>query len=321
MSNITIIQYNCGNSNNQLSKPFFDSVSQTKHQILAIQEPVHNRATNRTYCPPGYTLLYEGKPETKICFMISKRLDPSRWRHELYGPHVAALHISPEDPNQTSFTIINVYNPRDTVSQTISTRNAITEACRQNKGELLLLGDFNIHHPKWGGPRTATEPQANSLLRITGKHNLRLITPPGIYTWKRGAHESVIDLTFASPAIRDRLIFCGTVNRWAITQDHIPIRIQIDLNMQSPATSKRFALKKLNGPALIADVERSAWHASADPLTALQTAIQEGLNKHCPRARPSPQARRNWSPRAAELLAGARQAKRRYSATHQPEDN
>ena len=46
---------------------------------------------------------------------------------------------------------------------------------------------------------------------------------------------------------------------------------------------------------------------------ALQATLQEALDKYCPRARTSPQAQRNWTPQASELLAGARQARCRHN--------
>ena len=153
-------------------------------------------------------------------------------------------------------------------------RAAIQEA----QGEVILLGDFNCHHPRWGGMQAATETQAEHLLHATTGLNLTLTTPVGDPTWKRGKRESVIDLTFVSPYIERKLIQCGTQPDWAITADHIPILIRIDTTTQPPAESKRFNLKKLNEPAFREAIKKSHWETQDDPLTALQGAITSALN-------------------------------------------
>ena len=122
----------------------------------------------------------------------------------------------------------------------------IEQALAEAKGEVILLGDMNIHHPRWGGRHIATEPQAEHLLNAVEVEGLHLLTPPGEPTWKRGEQESVIDLTFASQGVLDRLEFCGTEERWAISRDHIPISIRANFIPKPPAPSKRFALKYLN---------------------------------------------------------------------------
>jgi len=63
-----------------------------------------------------------------------------------------------------------------------------------------------------------------------------------------------------------------------------------------------------------------SWETAQQPLEALQELIATALKEHCPRARPSPQAARRWSPRAAELLAGARQVRRRYNIHNRDQD-
>ena len=68
------------------------------------------------------------------------------------------------------------------------------------------------------------------------------------------------------------------------------------------------------------EVKTSAWELAPNPLGALQESIEQALRAHCPRSKPSTWARPDWSPRATELLAGARRARRRYTAAHIEED-
>jgi chromodomain-containing protein len=52
----------------------------------------------------------------------------------------------------------------------------------------------------------------------------------------------------------------------------------------------------------------------------LQRAIYEGLEANCPRVRCCPRASQKWSPRASELLVGARRARRAFAASGSPQD-
>lgn len=317
MLGLSILQYNCGNSNHRKARHWFDAASPAEHQILAIQEPYFNRFTRTTYCPSGFALLYEPQETTRTCFMVSKQLNPSHWSVTHYGPNVSALRLA---VHSAELTLINVYNPRDERPQ-IQTWPTILQAIQDSTKEVLLLGDFNTHHPAWGGVRTACEPQADLLWRNTQAHGLNLLTTRGEATWKRGIQESVIDLTFASQVLSDRVIRCGPVPQWATTCDHIPIRIELDLTIYPPAPPKRFALHKLDTAGFLKAVRASTWAAAEQPLEALQTNLREALEQYCPKAKSGGLARPEWTPRAAELLAGARQARRRYQATAHPHDH
>ena len=53
-------------------------------------------------------------------------------------------------------------------------------------------------------------------------------------------------------------------------------------------------------------------------MQALQQSIQEGLDKYCPRASPSPRASRKWTPWASKLLVGVHWARHEYLASELP---
>jgi len=310
MLDTRILQFNCGLANYKATKPILDAADSNTHHVLAIQEQAFNRYTNSTYCPRGYSLASDGDPASKICFMVSKKISAHTWSFQTYGQHVAALQLR----HTKDMTIINVYNSRSNGPQ-IQSWEAIQRAIQEAKGEILLLGDFNAHHPSWGGPQAASEAQSEHLRTATVANGLSLLTPCGLPTWKRGSQQSVIDLTFASEAISKLVLFCGPVDHWATIQDHIPIDIQIAMPTKEPAPSKRYALEKLDKERLEQHLQQSGWARALCPLTALQQAIHEGLEKHCPKARPCTYANPQWSPRASELLAGARRARRQYNNT------
>jgi hypothetical protein len=163
---------------------------------------------------------------------------------------------------------------------------------------------INVYNPRDNGPETQ-------------RRDLHLLNPKGVATWKRGRQESVIDLVFATELLRSSVMYCCPREDWAIAQDHIPIDIQFNIEALPKPPCKRFALHKLD---IIRHLNESCWQDDLDPLYALQRALCEGLEANCPRAKPSPRASRKWPPRASELLAGARRARRAYAASGSPLD-
>ena len=246
--------------------------------------------------------------------MIRRDVGVSQWKRRQYGPNVAALEI---ETAQGKLTILNVYNPRSRGPR-LQEWPQIYRALEEASEEILLLGDFNVYHLAWGGRGIACEQSAEHLLKEIERQELALITPRGEVTWRRGPQNSVIDLVFASQAIRERIAFCGPEERWALPQDHIPIRISLDIQEAVDKQGKRmrYALQKLNIKGLAEALRKAKWQQAPDPLQSLQDTLEDLLPRYCPKAKPCLRARPDWSPRASELLAGARHARRKYNAAH-----
>ena len=153
------MQYNCRNANHDKARLLFDSLDLAHYLIIAVQEPFFRRRQGDTYCPRNYTLTYEAGPDTRVCFMVSREIDATRWSRKQCSPDVAALHLR---GGEHELTIVNVYNPRGrrNANMEIQAWKQIDKALQDATGEIILLGDFNCHHPQWGGPAVATEPEA-----------------------------------------------------------------------------------------------------------------------------------------------------------------
>ena len=250
--------------------------------------------------------------------MIRRDAGVSHWKRRQYGPNVAALVLEAEIGY---VTIINVYNPQ-VRGPRVQEWPRIELALQEAQGEVILLGDFNAHHTQWGGVGVACDQDAQHLLDTTHNLDLTLLTSQGETTWRRGLQNSVIDLTFASPGISGRVVYCGPEERWAMPQDHIPIKIIVDVGQLRDTHAKRmrYALYRLDIEGLTHALRLSNWQQAENSLEALHSTLQDLLPRYCPESKPCHRARPNWSLQAAELLAGARRARRRYTATHQDGD-
>jgi endonuclease/exonuclease/phosphatase family metal-dependent hydrolase len=96
---------------------------------------------------------------------------------------VATLELTTE---RGKLTIINVYNPKIR-SLRLGEWPRIAEALGEAQREVLLLGDFNTHHSKWGGREIACEQSAQYLLYKAVRWELELLTLKREVTWRRGA--------------------------------------------------------------------------------------------------------------------------------------
>ena len=104
---------------------------------------------------------------------------------------------------------------------------------------------------------------------------------------------------------------------WAIALDHIPIDIRLSRACHPRPPSRRYAIRKLDRAGLEERIKLSGWETDQDPLSKIKIVVKEALDQCCPRAKPHEKANHRWSPRAAELLVGARRARRAYLSTLQ----
>ena len=134
------------------------------------------------------------------------------------------------------------------------------------------------------------EAQATHLLNELETRGLALTTPTGEPTWKRGTQESTIDLTFMQEALVDQLEFCGTENTWAITADHIPVRITLNVDAAAQRTRRRYATQKLDQEKYSQEITNRLALILEATLKDIQKTINNCLEEYCPKARLSKHA-------------------------------
>jgi hypothetical protein len=87
----------------------------------------------------------------------------------------------------------------------------------------VLLRDFNIHHPNWGGPRVRPYCASQLILSLQDLHHLSLLLPPKTITFKKHGGESTIDLAFSSTNLIHTLTTCRLRQDLYHGSDHYPI--------------------------------------------------------------------------------------------------
>ena len=133
-------------------------------------------------------------PATRVVFLVTSELQMADWHVEIHGPNLASLVLSLTEKRTHFF---NVYNDISATSEATNTpilheaRAAIvkvmmprTEENGQETAEksVILLGDFNLHHPNWGGDHIAGTEKAEKLVEIVNLFGMTLLLPRGAET-------------------------------------------------------------------------------------------------------------------------------------------
>ncbi|KAK1447596.1 zinc knuckle [Colletotrichum melonis] len=164
--------------------------------VVAIQDPPSEFAWKS--CPgynieylPARELLEKDNPKTiedpvpvkLVGFYVTQSIDPSDWRidwREHDNDHYSSVASLFLNTSCGEITIHNVYNNK----QSISMSKLLTDSDHPVTGEsAILVGEFNLHHPGWGGDGVAqVEKDAEILHQATSMAGMRCLLPPGLRT-------------------------------------------------------------------------------------------------------------------------------------------
>lgn len=178
-TSLSIIQYNARESRDQVMMPFFDNPRTLTYDIIAFQEPWRNAEFFTTYHPQKdiFHLIYMENPFTRVCFFINKRLAASSWYATHHSPDLCTISL--QLPSLEKLHIHNIHNP-------IIINNApghlplLSEKLATSPlDEHIILGDFNLHHPAWGGIGTKIDNDSEVLLAVVEQYGVYLLLKTG----------------------------------------------------------------------------------------------------------------------------------------------
>jgi endonuclease/exonuclease/phosphatase family metal-dependent hydrolase len=163
-------------------------------------------------------------------------LDHKRWQFKEHSRDICSLTIELGDDQQEGqhLTIHNVYNPTRRSESDNSVLTDVRAIMQNNQSEeQILLGDFNLHHPMWGGADVRhIDPDSADLLAIMEDFNLTNTLPPGTITYEKRTARTTIDLCLATLGLVDRIIKSQVDRDLDHDSDHLPISTVIDIRTQ-----------------------------------------------------------------------------------------
>ncbi|KAI9034950.1 uncharacterized protein KD926_004998 [Aspergillus affinis] len=144
----------------------------------------------------------------RVCLFISRQIDFNTWKHTPHSRDIQELDLTDADGTLGLVSDLTINNINDYV---------------------LLLGDFNLHHPTWGGENAARDTLSNQLLDLSDRRYLDLWLEPGITIRDEAGTKTTIDLVLGSQDLTPRLVTCEVTEKIYADSDHLPIRTLIDI--------------------------------------------------------------------------------------------
>ncbi|GIZ44655.1 hypothetical protein CKM354_000785200 [Cercospora kikuchii] len=228
----------------------------------------------------------------------------------LQTAEATVLVISAYDPNDRSR--FRAQDP-DLYEKLTRIRKAIDDTRARIGGEIevVMCSDLNRYDCLWGGRdgvRRARRDEGRPLVHLAHEFDLQSMLPTGTITWQHPGREqsSTVDVIMASRALVPQLVRCH-IHEHDHGSDHRPVAIEFRLRPQQvPTKLTRFIPEKADWLQIGNEVLERLRHVPRpeNPNTVHLDAIAEGfmeavvqtVHASVPRARPSPYAKRWWTP-------------------------
>jgi hypothetical protein len=183
---------------------------------------------------------------------------------------------------------------------------------------VLVCTDFNRHHPLWGGDQiryTSTElNRAEPVIEMALSYGLRSALPPGEITYEHqgGERRSTVDVVWVGGEEE------GSVRRCAVRKgdhgsDHRPIEVILTWERNENTYDRpRLDWKRADWKGIEREVEEEVVRTQTHPppsspeqlderVERFQEHIAGVIRSKVPEARPSPYAKRWWTPELTTL--------------------
>jgi ribonuclease HI len=199
-------------------------------------------------------------------------------------------------------------------------RHAVDQTCREQDREIqvLICSDLNRHDTLWGGYAALRDRyrsnEAEEILEFAAEYGMQSLLPPGTTTWEHQTqdHCSTVDVILATAGLAGEVIRCGihpadhgsdhsaidiiigtapqrypqrAGRRMYETADWEKIRLELEQSLQAPPDRHRLRTTE--------DMEREA--------DGFMQRVLTQIEQWTSRAKPSPYAKRWWTPTLTTL--------------------
>ncbi|XP_011858651.1 PREDICTED: uncharacterized protein LOC105556181 [Vollenhovia emeryi] len=181
-------------------------------------------------------------------------------------------------------------------------------------GPVLVAGDFNAKSTLWGSRRR--DVKGGEVEDWAARLDLHLLNTGTTSTCVRPQGESIVDLTWASPAA------AGMVKNWRVAEeyellsDHLPIEYEFarpdQRGEERPGRPLRWSIKKMDPDKLLASLMAETWAPSPQEASIEEQArwLREVMTRACDFAMPRAAFRANrrvywWSEEISDLRKAA----------------
>jgi Endonuclease-reverse transcriptase len=157
-------------------------------------------------------LIDQKNRDSRVSTYINKRISIESWSEASHSLDVQSIRIH---LNDVQINVHNIYSPPPTSHTDNNTLNSLVVLAQALRipGEHVVIGDFNLHHPLWGGPTYPHQHSvAESLIQTMRDADIKLALPQGTITREamrgRTIEQTTIDLVWLSASLLPRMAQC-----------------------------------------------------------------------------------------------------------------
>ena len=318
---LDIHSLNCARSMATTTLAIQNMVNSDFTSILCLQElPITKTGFPPTH--PDLVVFTCGK-NSKVATYVKNNISYKTSTSFTFENTVIGIRV--ESPDITPFTVYNIYSKGGRDKSVAS----LTEVLRPDPS-CILIGDFNCHHPWWGGSREAAKimsANATTVVEWLEAHNFTLHNTPGVNTHFPRCNPpklpSIIDLAFSRGDISNH------VNAWVLdhetTSDHSLVGLSLLL--------QGFNVPSRKNNIMVRAWARTSWDtfqkimqdknfdlsnltSTIDTTRAVDSVyecVQEAIDEAVPLVKFRKKWAPWWSPNLERLLTRLKRAKRRAS--------
>jgi len=279
--------------------------------VLLIQEPHIQKINDTLVTTPrehsNWTNLVpttqrEGRWPIRSMIWIRKDLDYKQV--PVQSPDLTAVVL--QLPNR-SILITSIYLPgKDAEAQLYGLQlvQQLIEDTQYRVGtriDVIIAGDFNCHHPLWGGDEVSIEIQdkADPIIDLIGNYMLHSLLPRGTKTWQKGGSQTTVDLMLASDELSSTMTQCRVYGE-EHGSDHWAIETIFDIKPPERLVEQRLLFKNAPWNAIR---ERISRRITITPMLGgvqfqtdhLMDVVLEAVQLLVPKAKPSQYTKRWWT--------------------------
>jgi exonuclease III len=342
---LTILHYNVGKRYSVMQNLLLDPRA-WKYDIIAIQEPyrmnINDVPTTTNPAADRFYLFYPPHIKTRVCFLINRRIPRVNIQVTDHGPDMVSIALINPADRHSCLKIYNVYNPcpkgnphegkRVHNLPLETTLPRLHNALNRHPDKVIIVGDFNIWDPLWGGPGTENtklhKDSAEYLKAILEAHALDICTPEGTVTRPlvKGNYNigTTIDLCFASEGIMDSLLQCKAETKLDHDSDHLPMLLELGYAKGAPKTNTRWMWKDLDEEKFEKAFQSGGLNALPNEATPqdidkaikqLVQNLQDAIKQAVLKARICPYLKAWFNDTCSTAIKERKRARRRYQQT------
>ena len=290
--------------------------------MLALQEPAISRKnlaigiTSHWYTIYPTNHLLDNQPKTRSLLLIGRSNSTNAWKTvPIESADVTAVELTTD---LGKVQIINVYNDGGH-DKTVETLHRHLNSVPRSTS-VILLGDFNRHHPMWDEPRNqhlftqARLDAAQTLINLLDDHGLQMALPPGTPTHElmTTKNPSRLDNVFMTDSLIDRTDTCTAPNNPRIAYtDHFSVLTILHLKSEQASTNSKHNFRRADWEVFCEALESRLTTVSTDRihdiadfdsrLSRLTEAIQETIEEKVPKVKLCPYTKRWWTKELKEM--------------------